>query len=154
MLVVGWGGVYDGEGKPGLVFLYRPIVSVGGVGDGGVWPVTGRPTNLLTATPTKPTPTRTAQNKQAETDAGARRNAFLVLCQESEGLAITFLAEHLEDIPRYGDGESRGAGSGKLTDWLLLLWCFMGRLCVQGWHLYEFVRTVLLVHPPNHPPPP
>lgn len=28
----------------------------------------------------------------------------MVLCQESEGLAITFLAEHLEDIPKYGDG--------------------------------------------------
>lgn len=41
---------------------------------------------------------------RAETDPGARRNAFLTLCQESEGLAIAFLAEHLEDIPKYGDG--------------------------------------------------
>eukprot|EP00952_Eustigmatos_sp_NYUAD-ZCMA_P000638 2589-Eustigmatos_ZCMA.PRE.1 len=41
---------------------------------------------------------------QAETDGGARRNAFLMLCSEAEGLAIEFLAEHLEDVPKYGDG--------------------------------------------------
>lgn len=41
---------------------------------------------------------------QAETDGGARRNAFLMLCSEAEGLAISFLAEHLDDVPKYGDG--------------------------------------------------
>lgn len=41
---------------------------------------------------------------QSETDAGARRNAFLFLCSEAEILAIQFLTEHLEDVPKYGDG--------------------------------------------------
>ena len=65
---------------------------------------------------------------QTETDAGARRNAFLFLCSEAEVLAIQFLAEHLEDVPKYGDGFA-----------LLVL---------------ELTRKVGVVftHPPTHPP--
>lgn len=39
-----------------------------------------------------------------EGDSGARRNAFLMLFNEAEQYAIDFLAEHLEDIQKYGDG--------------------------------------------------
>jgi hypothetical protein len=41
---------------------------------------------------------------QAETDMGARRNAFLMLCSEAEASAIEYLSEHLEEVPKYGDG--------------------------------------------------
>ena len=34
----------------------------------------------------------------------SRRNAFLMLCNEQEDLAIEFLAHHLEDVPAFGDG--------------------------------------------------
>jgi len=39
-----------------------------------------------------------------ETDVAARRNAFLMLFNEQEDLAIEFLAHHLADVPSYGDG--------------------------------------------------
>ena len=39
-----------------------------------------------------------------ETDLAARRNAFLMLFNEQEDLAIEFLAHHLADVPSYGDG--------------------------------------------------
>jgi len=39
-----------------------------------------------------------------ETDLAARRNAFLMLFNEQEELAIEFLAHHLADVPSYGDG--------------------------------------------------
>jgi len=40
----------------------------------------------------------------AETDVGARRNAFLMLFNESEELAVQFLARNLDDVPKFGDG--------------------------------------------------
>lgn len=40
----------------------------------------------------------------AETDVGARRNAFLMLYHESEELAIQFLARNLDDVGKFGDG--------------------------------------------------
>ncbi|KAL9179904.1 hypothetical protein ACHAXT_007874 [Thalassiosira profunda] len=40
----------------------------------------------------------------AETDVGARRNAFLMLYNESEELAIQFLAKNLDDVGKFGDG--------------------------------------------------
>jgi coatomer subunit beta len=40
----------------------------------------------------------------AETDISARRNAFLMLFNEAEHIAIDFLAEHVDDIPKFGDG--------------------------------------------------
>lgn len=40
----------------------------------------------------------------AETDVGARRNAFLMLYHESEELAIQFLARNLDDVAKFGDG--------------------------------------------------
>mmetsp|Transcript_29257 Transcript_29257/g.60944 ORF Transcript_29257/g.60944 Transcript_29257/m.60944 type:complete len:975 (+) Transcript_29257:154-3078(+) len=40
----------------------------------------------------------------AETDIGARRNAFLMLYHESEDLAIQFLARNLDDVSKFGDG--------------------------------------------------
>ncbi len=40
----------------------------------------------------------------AETDVGARRNAFLMLYNESEELAIQFLAKNLDDVSKFGDG--------------------------------------------------
>jgi coatomer subunit beta len=39
-----------------------------------------------------------------ETDLASRRNAFLMLFNEQEELAIEFLAHHLADVPSYGDG--------------------------------------------------
>lgn len=39
-----------------------------------------------------------------ETDMSARRNAFLMLFNEAETIAIDFLTEHIEDIKKYGDG--------------------------------------------------
>lgn len=41
---------------------------------------------------------------QAETDVSARRNAFLMLFNEAEHIAIDFLSEHIDDIQKYGDG--------------------------------------------------
>lgn len=41
---------------------------------------------------------------QAETDVGARRNAFLMLYHESEELAVQFLANNLDDVTKFGDG--------------------------------------------------
>ena len=40
----------------------------------------------------------------AETDVGARRNAFLMLYNESEDLAIKFLAKNMDDVSKFGDG--------------------------------------------------
>mmetsp|Transcript_26635 Transcript_26635/g.48988 ORF Transcript_26635/g.48988 Transcript_26635/m.48988 type:complete len:933 (+) Transcript_26635:63-2861(+) len=40
----------------------------------------------------------------AETDVGARRNAFLMLYHESEELAIQYLAKSLDDVSKFGDG--------------------------------------------------
>lgn len=40
----------------------------------------------------------------AETDIGARRNAFLMLLNENEDLAIEFLAKNMDDVGKYGDG--------------------------------------------------
>jgi coatomer subunit beta len=39
-----------------------------------------------------------------ETDVSARRNAFLMLFNEAEHIAIDFLAEHIDDIQKFGDG--------------------------------------------------
>lgn len=39
-----------------------------------------------------------------ETDTSARRNAFLMLFNEAESIAIDFLAEHMDDIQKFGDG--------------------------------------------------
>jgi coatomer subunit beta len=39
-----------------------------------------------------------------ETDISARRNAFLMLFNEAEAIAIDFLAENIEDIKKFGDG--------------------------------------------------
>eukprot|EP00567_Pseudictyota_dubia_P013172 CAMPEP_0197436814 /NCGR_PEP_ID=MMETSP1175-20131217/4197_1 /TAXON_ID=1003142 /ORGANISM="Triceratium dubium, Strain CCMP147" /LENGTH=976 /DNA_ID=CAMNT_0042966195 /DNA_START=31 /DNA_END=2961 /DNA_ORIENTATION=+ len=40
----------------------------------------------------------------SETDVAARRNAFLMLCNENEDLAIQFLAKNMDDVGKYGDG--------------------------------------------------
>ena len=40
----------------------------------------------------------------AETEMSARRNAFLMLFNEAEHIAIDFLTEHIDDIQKYGDG--------------------------------------------------
>eukprot|EP00560_Eucampia_antarctica_P000545 CAMPEP_0197833902 /NCGR_PEP_ID=MMETSP1437-20131217/20509_1 /TAXON_ID=49252 ORGANISM="Eucampia antarctica, Strain CCMP1452" /NCGR_SAMPLE_ID=MMETSP1437 /ASSEMBLY_ACC=CAM_ASM_001096 /LENGTH=975 /DNA_ID=CAMNT_0043438221 /DNA_START=34 /DNA_END=2961 /DNA_ORIENTATION=+ len=39
-----------------------------------------------------------------ETDIGARRNAFLMLFNQAEELAIKFLADNMDDVAKYGDG--------------------------------------------------
>jgi len=39
-----------------------------------------------------------------ETDISARRNAFLMLFNEAEDIAIDFLAEHMDNIQSFGDG--------------------------------------------------
>lgn len=39
-----------------------------------------------------------------ETDVSARRNAFLMLFNEAEDIAIDFLAEHIDNIQSFGDG--------------------------------------------------
>ena len=41
-----------------------------------------------------------------EQDMSARRNAFLMLFNEAEEIAIDFLSQHIEDIQKYGDGFS------------------------------------------------
>lgn len=41
---------------------------------------------------------------QQETDVAARRNAFLMLFNENEDLAIQFLAHNMDDVGKYGDG--------------------------------------------------
>lgn len=40
----------------------------------------------------------------AETDMSARRNAFLMLFNEAEGIAIDYLTDHMEEISKFGDG--------------------------------------------------
>jgi coatomer subunit beta len=39
-----------------------------------------------------------------ETDISARRNAFLMLFNQDEGMAIEFLANNMDDVGKYGDG--------------------------------------------------
>jgi len=39
-----------------------------------------------------------------ETDMGSRRNAFLMLFNQNEELAIEFLANNMDDVGKYGDG--------------------------------------------------
>ena len=39
-----------------------------------------------------------------ETDTACRRNAFMMLFNEAEGLAIEYLASHVEEVPKFGDG--------------------------------------------------
>ena len=41
---------------------------------------------------------------QQETDVASRRNAFLMLFNENEELAIQFLANNMDDVGKYGDG--------------------------------------------------
>ena len=41
---------------------------------------------------------------QQETDVACRRNAFLMLYNENEELAIDFLARNMDDVGKYGDG--------------------------------------------------
>ena len=41
---------------------------------------------------------------RAESDMSARRNAFLMLFNEAEHIAIDFLTVHIDDIQKYGDG--------------------------------------------------
>lgn len=45
-----------------------------------------------------------AQFLEQETDVAARRNAFLMLFNENEELAIDFLARNMDDVGKYGDG--------------------------------------------------
>ncbi|CAM9122873.1 unnamed protein product, partial [Ectocarpus fasciculatus] len=40
----------------------------------------------------------------SEADMSARRNAFLMLFNEAEDIAIDFMGEHVDDIEKYGDG--------------------------------------------------
>ena len=42
----------------------------------------------------------------AETDTGARRNAFLMLFNQSEDLAIEYLAQNMDEVGKFGDGFS------------------------------------------------
>jgi coatomer subunit beta len=39
-----------------------------------------------------------------ETDVSARRNAFLMLFNEAESIAIDFLSDNIDDIKKFGDG--------------------------------------------------
>jgi len=39
-----------------------------------------------------------------ETDTASRRNAFMMLFNQAEGLAIEYLANHVEEVPKFGDG--------------------------------------------------
>jgi len=39
-----------------------------------------------------------------ETDMASRRNAFLMLVNQNEGLAMDYLGSHIEDVMKYGDG--------------------------------------------------
>ena len=39
-----------------------------------------------------------------ETDVSARRNAFLMLFNEAESIAIDFLSDNMDNIQTYGDG--------------------------------------------------
>jgi coatomer subunit beta len=41
-----------------------------------------------------------------EADVSARRNAFLMLFNEAEDIAIDFMSDHIDDIEKYGDGFS------------------------------------------------
>ena len=41
---------------------------------------------------------------EQETDVAARRNAFLMLFNENQDLAIQFLAANMDDVGKYGDG--------------------------------------------------
>ena len=41
---------------------------------------------------------------KSESDTAARRNAFLMLVNEADSLAIDFLVDHLDDIAKFGDG--------------------------------------------------
>jgi coatomer subunit beta len=41
---------------------------------------------------------------EQETDTAARRNAFLMLFNENQDLAIQFLAANMDDVGKYGDG--------------------------------------------------
>lgn len=41
---------------------------------------------------------------RAETEIGSRRNAFLMLFNEAEELAIEFLAAHADEVDQFGDG--------------------------------------------------
>ena len=41
---------------------------------------------------------------EQETDTAARRNAFLMLFNENQDLAIQFLAANMDDVNKYGDG--------------------------------------------------
>lgn len=45
-----------------------------------------------------------AQFLERETDLAARRNAFMMLYNENEELAIAFLARNMDDVMKYGDG--------------------------------------------------
>ena len=40
----------------------------------------------------------------SETDISSRRNAFLMLFNEAENIAIDFLSDHIDDIKKFGDG--------------------------------------------------
>lgn len=40
----------------------------------------------------------------AESDLSARRNAFLMLFNEAEGIALDFLSQNMDKIQVYGDG--------------------------------------------------
>jgi hypothetical protein len=41
---------------------------------------------------------------EAETDTASRRNAFLMLFKEAEEVAFAFLAKHMDNVGKYGDG--------------------------------------------------
>jgi coatomer subunit beta len=43
---------------------------------------------------------------ERETDTAARRNAFLMLFKQAEELAFSFLAKHMDNVSKYGDGFS------------------------------------------------
>ena len=40
----------------------------------------------------------------AESELGARRNAYLMLFNEAEEVAIDFLAQNIDDLGKFGDG--------------------------------------------------
>ena len=40
----------------------------------------------------------------SETDSAARRNAFLMMCNQCEDLAVGYLAQHMDSVLTYGDG--------------------------------------------------
>ena len=49
----------------------------------------------------------------AETDICARRNAFLMLFNEAEGIAIEFISQNVDDIMKFGEVREEREGQTK-----------------------------------------